>query len=197
MTDGPFKNALKLLVSNYYIIFQDGKPVITEKFTRELAEVKAPDLYTNMRDVMAPVKDSYKVTGTELTPLPKSTKKMVLAEPGKSMPFQEFILQSEVPGKVYMQGGGFYWANKYSKEAELEFLKILAKGYQLDILLAATKLYYKSGGSVEAITNYITRGTWVTHYTEMEKNLQAGTTDTYIKDTLKEETTGKTSYLDR
>lgn len=177
MTDDPFKNALKLLVQSYHLVSVEGKLVITEKFHRELAEVSPTELYETMGNHILPVKDSYLVTGT----LPKSTKKMVLSSPGDKLLFAEFILRCEVPAKVYLQGGSFYWANKYSKEADLEFQKILAKGYRLDILMAATKLYYKAGGAMEAITNYITRGTWITHYNAMEENLKNGTIQEHIK----------------
>ncbi len=110
----------------------------------------------------------------------------------------KFIIDCEVPHKIKAADGKSYWANKYSKEAEKELVKIInIQGYKLDILVAATKLYYKSAGFCEAITNYIVRGTWLTHYNEMAKQLNAGTVEKHIQTNLNDQVSGGALYNGR
>ncbi|CAM6001129.1 unnamed protein product [Sphagnum balticum] len=126
---------------------------------------------------------------------PKS--KSVIPAAGESSVLIKFIIDCEVPQKIKTADGQTYWANKYSKEAEVELRKILLDGYNLDILTTATKLYYKSGGFCEAITNYICRGTWLTHYNEMKKQLDAGTVQKHIQSNLNDQVSGGALYNDR
>lgn len=196
MADEKFKTALRLLAEDYYIVAVDGKLAITTKFQRKLNETLPSELYGVKALECEGEPNIQVVKESDIHPIVKSTKKMVISKPGDSIEFIDFIVACEVPQKVHLSGGGFFRANQYNKGADLEFQKILAKGYQLDILIGATKLYYKSGGAVQAIHNYILQGTWVSQYIAMEESLKAGTVEKHIKTNLSNET-GKSSYEDR
>lgn len=196
MSNETLVKAVKLLLSEYYIIVVDGIPEITSKLKRELAELKPFEVYEDPITVTPNPVDIIPEPVRAVIPL-RSSDKTVILTPGVQQPLVEFIAACEVPAKIRMDNGSFFWANKYNKQAEQELRKILSDGYQLDILVGATKLYYKSGGTCEAVSNYILRGSWLTHYLELEKSLNAGTTEAYIKDNLDTKTEGKPSYQSR
>jgi hypothetical protein len=175
------KEAVETLIASGYAVIHQDKVTLTEKIL-ELdtgALINAPPRYTKSISLV------------------DSKSKSVIPSAGESSLLIQFIMDCDVPQKIKTADGKTYWANKYSKEAEIELRKILLQGYQLDILKAATKLYYKSGGFCEAITNYITRGTWLTHYNEMSEQLQKGTAEKHIRDNLNDQVAGGTLSDDR
>ncbi len=189
---------MRLLTSEHYIIFMDGEPQLTNKFTREFEQMKPQELYevpkTEPEATLLPEVIIQEVK-REVIPLHSKSKKVILT-PGVQQPLAEFILACNVPQKIKMDNGNSFWANKYSKEADLELRNIIANGYQLDILIAATKLYYKSGACCEAVSNYIIRGTWLTHYLALEKSLEEGTVESHITKAL-DNSEGKPTYYSR
>lgn len=185
------KQAVEILVSNYYLTSIDGQLVITNKFERELAQIKPEDLFKSPE-----VPSELPKVTRELLKVNPKTKQVVLSA-GQQSPLVKFIMDCEVPTKVKGGDGKFYYASKYSKDAEKELQVILNNGHQYDILVSATRLYYKAGGMVEAISNYICRGTWLTHYLEMEKALRGGTAEKHIKTNLADTAQRKDMYDDR
>lgn len=198
MSNPKLIEALRLLASEYYIIFMDGEAQITGKLERELAEVKPEELYEVPKiepEAPLPAEVILKEVKREVIPLhPKS--KQVILTPGVQQPLAEFILQAEVPQKIKMDNGNSFWCNKYSKEADLELRNIIAAGYRLDILIGATKLYYKSGACCEAVSNYILRGTWLTHYEALRQSLEDGTVEAHITKSI-DNSEGKPTYQSR
>lgn len=177
------KVAIEELIANGYAVIHEDTVTLTDK----ILEVDTKTLA---------VKEST-VEGRRSLTLVNSKSKSVIPAAGESSLLIKFIMDCEVPQKIKTAEGATYWANKYSKEAEVELKKILLGGYDLGILTAATKLYYKSGGFCEAITNYIVRGTWLTHYGEMKKQLDAGTVDKHIQTSLNDQVSGGALYNDR
>lgn len=188
-----FKQAVEILVSNHYVIPIDGKLVVTNKFERELAEIDYTTLFKPpeaLPDITKAVREVLKVD-------PKS--KLPIVGPGQPDPLIQFIIDCEVPHKAKGGDGKSYWVNKYHKDAAKELDKILNMGYKRDILVAATRLYYKAGGMVEAVSNYIIRGTWRIHYLDMEKALGAGESEVkkHISSNLADNVQRKDMYDDR
>lgn len=146
-------------------------------------------------------------TGSLLNKPPNYTKsitlldsktKSVIPSPGEQSLLIKFIFDCEVPLKAKSADGRSYYVGKYSKDAEKELVKIIFKQeYQPDILMAATKLYYKSTDFPETLTNFIVNGTWLTHYLEMEKQLTAGTADKHIQKQISEQDKGGALYDSR
>jgi len=133
MSNSKLTEALKLLVSEYYIVFIDGQAQITNKFQRELDQVKPEELYEVPKvepEAPLPVETIVKEVKREVIPLHSKTKQVILT-PGVQQPLAEFILQAEVPQKIKMDNGNSFWANKYNKEADLELRRIIAAGYDL------------------------------------------------------------------
>ena len=177
----PLKEAIELLIASGYLVIDGERLTFTDKIL---------ELDTGVLENKAP---AYTKQLIKLHPKTKS----VIPAAGQQSALIKFIIDCQVPQKIKTSNGSSYWANKYSKEAEVELQKILGQGYQLDILTAATKLYYKSSDYCENITNYIRNGTWLTHYQEMEKHLNAGTTEKHIKSTIVEQSSGGSLSHDR
>lgn len=100
--------------------------------------------------------------------------------------FIKFILDSKVPSKLETKTGP-YFANKYSGDAAKVFQKILITGYNYDLLVKSTMLYYKSGvGYKKAIGNYILQGDWLTGYEELKAAADTGEEElkSHIENTL-------------
>lgn len=177
------KTAIEELIANGYAVIHKDTVTLTDK----ILEVDTNTLA---------VKQSTVAGRRSLTMYNPKTKS-VIPSAGEISTLIQFIMDCEIPSKIKTADGGTYWANKYSKEAEVELKKILLEGYDLGILTAATKLYYKSGGFCEAITNYIVRGTWLTHYNEMKKQLDAGTVNKHIQSNLNDQVSGGALYNGR
>jgi hypothetical protein len=177
------KEAWENLIAAGYIVIQEEQLFLTDK----ALEVDTKALT---------VRESTTAGRRSLAMFDPKTKS-VIPSVGEKSGLIQFIIDCEVPIKVKGPDGTNYWCGKYSKEAEAELKKILLQDYKLDILKAATKLYYKSGGLPEAITNYLVRGTWLTHYMEMEKQLKAGTVEKHIQTNLNDQVSGGALYNDR
>lgn len=176
------KQAIETLIAYGYAIIHQEVVTLTDKVLEldSTALINAPPAYTKSITLL------------------NSKDKSVIPSPGEQSMLVKFIIDCEVPQKIRAADGKSYWACKYSKEAEKELSKIILKqGYKLDILTAATKLYYKSANFCETITNYITRGTWLTFYMEMEKQLNAGTVEKHIQSNLSEQKGGSPIYDER
>lgn len=175
------KAAIETLIAGGYAVIENERVVLTDKTL---------ELDTAALDAKPP---PYTKSVTLLDPGTKS----VIPKAGEQAALIKFIIECKVPQKIKAADGKNYWANKYSKEAEKELKKILLDGYQYDILVAATTLYYASGGFCEAISNYLVRGTWLTHYMEMQEQLNAGTVNKHIRDNLNDQVGGGAMYDDR
>jgi hypothetical protein len=191
--------ALRLLASEHYILLMDGEVQITNKFTREIEQVTPSDLTEVIKtepEAPLPVETIVREVKRELLPVHSKSKQVILT-PGTEQMLPEFILLCDVPQKIQMHNGGWFWANKFHKDAELELRRIKAEGYDMQILIAATKLYYKSDACCEAVSNYLMRGTWLTHYMQMEKALNTDTIQEHITQTIDDKTEGKPTYYSR
>src|SRR6187551_1597515 len=153
---------IEFLRDNGYIKTTNGKLVFTKKFHED---------HATQRGVIN--------TG--------SPNALVIISPGvDSDLFIRFILDSKVPSRLETKTGP-YFANKYSTDAAKEFSKILTKGYNYELLVKSTMLYYKSGvGYKKAISNYILQGDWLTGYEELKAAADTGENELkeHIKQTL-------------
>jgi len=198
------------LVKEYYILYFNGQLVITNKFYREFNLPMRP---LSEDEVMAElgkrkvgvvrttggkpvtIQEAFKKPSTEITVTTSTVDLPVLPALNSTMPLLQFISDASVPEKVYMKDGTFYWANRFSNDAEKTLLKALKDGIQYDILLAATRLYYKGGGQPKAISGYFKEGTWKQTYHDMLTSLKDGTTASHIKKNIDtEKKDGNTRY---
>ena len=175
------------LVRGGFIIYLDGQLVVTNKFFRAFAIPLIPDPVQEVQEVP---RETLKQKSTQLI---KAQTPLTPAECFPS-PLKNFIMDCQVPAKIPTRDG-FFWANRYSTPAEKVLTKILQQGYQYDILVAATKLYYKAGGARKAISNYLIEGTWQSFYDDMATSLKDGTVHKHIDKSInKEDEDGYSRY---
>lgn len=99
--------------------------------------------------------------------------------------FQKFIIDCEVPTRMSNGRGGFYWSNRFNKDAAKEFGKILPT-INYDALVLSTKLYYKATRECGlTVKNYILDGAWRTNYYEVLKSAQENKLAEKIQEELK------------
>lgn len=187
----------QLLIKDHYILYYEGQLVVTNKFIRDF---KTP--IPKSTETLPEPEKAVVVTNTvtqveqlsEIRALAVQSLMPVAPINVVHSPLKELILKAKVPAKI-STSNGFYSANQFSKPAEKELLKMIASGIKLDILTAATALYYKAGGARQKIGNFIMEGTWQTYYDEMAASLEAGNTNEYIKKGLSSnEQDGFTKY---
>jgi len=153
------------LASGHYILYYEGKLVVTNKFLRDFGTPPPAEVPKQQTSVP--------------TAVPKG---IVLPSviPTTASPLRQFIVDAEVPEK-WTKGREPYYINRFNIKAEKELIKILARGIQYPILLAATKLYYKSGGFPKTIANYFLEGVWSGCYEDMLDSLKSGTVQQHIE----------------
>lgn len=164
------------LFKSHHILHFNRKLVITNKFLRDFS-------IENMQKHIDARRQEQQETHLE---------KVV---PAISYNFKKFILDAEVPEKLPLSNGSFYWVNRYSEKANKAFQKLMKRSeMNYDILVVATRLYYKSGGARVMIANYILEGTWESFYDAMVINLEKGTAEKHIKKSLQEGDEGFSRY---
>lgn len=164
------------LFKSHHILHFNRKLVITNKFFRDFSMEKMQQ-HIDMR------RKEEKETHIEK------------AVPAVSFNFKKFILDAEIPEKLSLSNGSFYWANRYSEKANKAFQKLMKRPeMNYDILVVATRLYYKSGGARVTIANYILEGVWESFYDAMIINLEKGTAEKHIKKSLQEGDEGFSRY---
>lgn len=176
------------LAEGHYILYYEGKLIVTNKFIRTFETPPAgPE--------PVPVEPKIEEKSKFVMPVSPSISSLIAPMPiAASSVLMKFISDSKIPDKIKTRDS-FYWANRYNAKAEKEFLKILKDGYQYDILVVATKLYYQSGGQPKAIANYILDGIWMGCYNDVVTGVQNGTVDELIKKgTDKGDADGFTKY---
>lgn len=179
----------ELLLKEHYIVYFNGQLVITNKFLRVFKEplpFPVPEL--KEETAVKPNPPSIFVTP------PVSALVVQDPTPITKSPLKELILRSKIPARI-ATSNGYYYANQYSKPAEKELMKMIAQGVNMDILIAATALYYQGGGARQKVGNYIMDGTWQTFYDDMKLSLEQGNVNAYIKKELgSNEQDGYTKY---
>lgn len=169
------QDAIEFLKNEYYILEFNGSMVITNKFKREFA-----------KDVVMSV-------GGALPAVIPAKRQQIIAVPvpvplNSKLIYKKFIKEAEVPPFLPLSSGGRYAANRYSKDAEKEFGKIL-RDPNIDkrALLISTKLYYKQHNVArQTISNYFIQGTWESVYEDFMDSVDKGNVEDYIKNALKE-----------
>lgn len=138
-----FSDAANYLIERKYIVNIRGKLTLTNKFYRDLEN--------------PPTEDDLQPS-TLVIAQPLTTKEL----------YKKFIEDAEVPAYIALSNGSRFAANRYSVDGERVFTKILkSRKIDMDILLAATKQYYKPQNSArQMITNYFVKGTWESVYEE-------------------------------
>ena len=177
------KTLFEELASGHYILYYKGELVVTNKFLREFAEpppadipvipVATPEPIETLPVAVAKVPES-----AFLLPVPAGLNIPILPDRLAS-PLKQFILDAEVPEKSKTREP--YYLNRFNTKAEKVLINAMKSGqYQYDILLAATKLYYKSGGFPKTIANYFLEGIWSGCYEDMLSSLKNGTAAEHI-----------------
>lgn len=175
------------LFKKHHILHFNKKLVVTNKFHRDFS------LEEMQNEINEQAKGASSVPN--LSPEPVKPVLPVPVKPVSPPPsFKQFIIDAEVPEKLYLSNGSHYWANRYSVPADKAFQKAMSKGVQYDVLVIATKLYYKAGGARVTIANFIQDGIWESFYDSMLDSMQKGTTDKLIKKNLSEGDEGYSRY---
>ncbi len=150
------EEAIKWLKKDNYLVEVAGSLIWTEKFKKD---------YGKENLSLVPVKLSSSVPA-----------RLVVKEPDKVDLFKEFVLMCEIPTKLPLGNGGFYWANRYNEKAADVLQKLLNDPkINNQALVLSTKLYYKAENTGrEMIGNYLTRGTWRSAYDEFVEKAREG-----------------------
>jgi hypothetical protein len=166
------------LFKNHHVLHFNKKLVVTNKFHRDFS--------------MEDMKQCVLRAQAEVQQLPAITPAEV---PAVSFNFKKFIMDAQIPEKLTLSNGSFYWANRYSAPADKAFQKMMKRpGMRYDVLVIATKLYYQSGGARVTIANFMLEGTWESFYDTMLQELEQGTAEKHIKKNLSEGDTGFSRY---
>lgn len=185
------RNLFNILAKEHYIVYFNGQLVVTNKFLRDFKTPPEPE--PEQTKEVAIVVPTVPVVQQFTAPVIPG-KNLSVPVPVKRAPLLDFIRDCEVPERIRTKTS-FYKANQYSKEAEKELILILAQGFQYDILVTATKLYYKSGGMCKAVGNYLTEGTWRTEYENMQDSVEKGVAKEHIAKNLnRDDEDGHTRY---
>lgn len=164
------------LASQHYILYYEGKLVVTNKFLREFGTPPPAEVPKQQIDIL-PVPEGTPKPSVSITPKGITLPVLPVAI---ASPLRQFILDAEVPEK-WTKGRDPYYLNRFNTKAEKELIKILKSGVQYQVLLAATKLYYKSGGFPKTIANYFLEGVWSGCYEDMIDSLKSGTVQQHIE----------------
>jgi hypothetical protein len=166
------QEVIRFLKNNYYVMELGGEIVLTNKLKREFKKPYTKEISTA---VQAPQKPSSIAVNV---PVPSDFKTL----------YKTFIKEAQVPTYLELSSGGRYSANRYSKDAEKVFVKIVKDpSINLKGLLIATKLYYKQKNlSRQTISNYFIQGTWESVYEDFMETVKDGNVEDYISKTLKE-----------
>lgn len=171
------------LFRQHHILHFNKQLVVTQKFYRDFS----------IGDIQKGIEEAEKEVAKLPLKLPIVSVEQFKAAP-QPLSFKQFIIDCDVPEKLYMSTGSFYWANRYSEKAGKVFDKMLRDGVRYDILVIATKLYYKAGGARQAISNFILEGSWESFYDKMLDNLNNGTAEKHIKKNLQDGDEGYSRY---
>jgi hypothetical protein len=163
------KQINEYLVENGYIISIRDKPILTNKYFRDI-------LKSNSVSINLPVVQDIKIV--------KAEQKAVTLAAGKQL-LKQFAEDSCIPHRVPDGRGGEYTVKTYSQEATKAFVSIMnrvANG-ELDytILTASTRLYYAKGSYKKTLTNYLLEDIWEAEYLEFNKKNNEGKIEQHIK----------------
>lgn len=143
-----------LLDNNYLAVTQDGKIVITNKFTREFR------------------------------PIPRSTVEQIIPNAplilSREQIFKKFIEDAAIPYKATGTDGRQYTIRQYSAGIADKLIRIIKSVSSYDILVKSTKQYYQSNSFKKVFSNYIDQNIWRDEYERYEKALASGTIDQTI-----------------
>jgi hypothetical protein len=157
------------LIKEGYLISIRGKPILTNKYFRDI-------LKDGKVSVTLPVLKDMQVV--------KQEQKKVLLSSGKEL-FKKFAEDAHVPFRVSNGMGGEYTVKSYSADATKIFIQIMnrvSKG-ELDynILTASTRLYYAKGSHKKTLSNYFIEDVWEGEYMEFKKKVESGKVEQHIK----------------
>jgi hypothetical protein len=157
----------KYLKDNKYLFEFQGKLYITSKYPRDLrrAETITIGSSTSLVHVAGD-------NGVQVVEYLETTKER----------FKRFIAEAEVPYRITTDTGKSYTANAYSLPAERILNKALKEGFDWRGLVMSAKLYYKSKGFKQKVSNYFVTGTWESEYDELVKKLTEGKVAQHIQE---------------
>jgi hypothetical protein len=166
------------LKDNHYLIEIDGSLVWTEKTKKSLTSVNSFVPVSLEKKKEEPPKN--------LPAVVRSVQKV--REPDSTELWDEFIKAAEVPTRLPLGNGSYYWANRYNMKAAVILSGILRDPkINNQALIFATKLYYKQENTArQTIGNYLTQGTWRSCYQEFAEKAASGaeSLEAYIRENM-------------
>lgn len=163
------EEAIELLISTGDIISMKGKYTLTGQFHRDFVPVPKTGLVVSNQ-------------------LATNSSQAIVTQQDKILSVKELLKKfredAEIPFRISNDGGKPFTANAIGIDGIKAFEKILKEGIDYQVLVYATKLYYKSDSFRKGLTNYLVQGDWEVAYLEFKKKLDDGNIDGYIKGEL-------------
>lgn len=98
--------------------------------------------------------------------------------------YTQFIRDAHIPKQAVSASGQRYDINKFSTSGMKAFKKALEGGVDEKVLIASTRLYYKTNSMPLKVGNYIGDGAWRSDYLNLKGSIESGTTLDYINTEL-------------
>jgi hypothetical protein len=143
-----FSQAVDYLLENDYLAVINGEIVITNKFLREFKPIpqdRAEQLFPNAPAIIS-----------------------------REAVWNKFIEDAEIPYRATFTDGKQYTIRQYSASIADKLIRIIKSVPDYKILVASTKLYYKSNNFKLILSNYIDKQVWKDEYERYEKALRSG-----------------------
>jgi hypothetical protein len=163
------KQINEYLVENGYIISIRGRPILTNKYFRDI-------LKDNSVSVNLPVVQDIKIVKAEQKAVTISAAKQLL---------KQFAKDACIPHRVPDGRGGEYTVKTFSDPGARAFMNIMRRvsSGELDysILTASTRLYYAKGSYKKTLTNYLVEDVWEAEYDEFKNKNNEGKIEQHIR----------------
>lgn len=160
------KEAIELLIEKGYIIPIKGKYSLTGEFHRNYI----------------PVSTELAVVSKEITVNSKAVVKSENIATVKDL-LKKFVKDADIPYRIKTDNGS-YTVSAVSAEGVKAFGNILKAGFDYQILVYSTKLYYKRNSYRKTLTNYLTKGDWEVEYQEFKNKLSQGEIQNHVNKEL-------------
>lgn len=158
------KEAIEVLIEKGYIIPIKGKYQLTGEFHRNYI----------------PVSTELAVVSREMTVNSKAIVKSENIATVKEL-LKKFRDDADIPFRIKSSSGQTYTVSAISNDACKAFSQILKSGIDYQILVYATKLYYKRDSFRKILTNYLKDGDWEVEYHEFKSKLGQGQVQNHIQ----------------
>jgi len=176
------KSVMEWLVENKYVTIHKGKPKFTTQYYKDVTGIEKGLTLQGTVVESLPAK-------VPQVPKPFDQNAVATYTPQQwCFYYTEFIKACAIPAKGMGPKGDSYALNKYSEDGMKAFRQALKEGYQIQVMIAAVTLYYKSAIFLKkAIGNYMASGEWKTDYQTLIEKAESGELAEHIKNETKQE----------